>query len=130
MARQAAAWDPPLAWARTRYDVAFELATGVMHRAQPPATLVRLDAAVAAQDAWTLAAMSPLVTITGSLILALALVEHALSAEAAWTAAQIDEAWQAERWGEDALAAQATAARRHDFDAAVAFLHALDGRAV
>jgi chaperone required for assembly of F1-ATPase len=125
VARQAAAWDPMLDWARTRYDVHFELATGVMHRAQPAATVVRLADAVAALDAWRLAALSPVVTITGSLVLAVALIEGAADADAVWTAATVDEAWQAERWGEDALASQALAARRAEFDAAVRFLSLL-----
>ncbi|HEX8389180.1 MAG TPA: ATP12 family protein [Sphingomonas sp.] len=125
VARQAAAWDPMLDWARTRYDVHFELATGVMHRAQPAATVARLGDAVTALDAWRLAALSPVVTITGSLVLALALIEGAADADAVWTAATVDEAWQAERWGEDALASQALAARRAEFDAAVRFLSLL-----
>lgn len=123
--RQAAAWDPPLAWARARYDVRFEVATGVMHRPQPAATITRLGEAVAAKNAWTLAALSPVVTITGSLVLALVLAERAMDADAVWTAAQVDETWQAEQWGEDALAVAATEARRREFDAAAAFLAAL-----
>ena len=124
VAREAAEWDPLLAWARGRYDVAFEIATGIVHRPQPPATLARLEAAVAALDPFRLAALSPLVTITGSLVLALALVEDAITPDAAWTAAQVDEDWQAERWGEDPLAAAARANRRREFDAGVRFLAA------
>ena len=121
-ARQAAAWDPPLAWARARYDVGFELVAGVMHAPQPPATLARLGEAMAARDAFALAGLSPVVTITGSLVLALALAERAITPDAAWTAANVDEDWQAELWGEDALAAQARAGRRHEFDAGVRFM--------
>lgn len=122
--RQAAAWDPPLDWARARYDVHLRVATGVMHVAQPPLATERLGEAVAARDAWTLAALSPVVTITGSLVLALALIEGAMTPDAAWAAATIDEDWQAELWGEDALAMQARAARRAEFDAGVRFLEA------
>lgn len=125
--RQAAAWDPPLAWARGRYDVAFEVTSGVMHVAQPPATLARLGEAVAALDAWRLAGLSPIVTITGSLILGVALAERAMDADAVWHASRVDEAWQAELWGEDALAVQALEARRREFQAGAAFLAALDG---
>lgn len=125
IARQAAAWDPLLAWARGRYDVHFELATGIIHRAQPAATIARLAEAVAALDAFTLAPLSPVVTISGSLILALALLEGAATPETIWTAAQLDEDWQAEQWGDDPLAADARNARRRDFDAAVRFLGAL-----
>ena len=123
--RQAAAWDPPLAWARGRYDVGFAVATGVMHVAQPPLTIQRLGEAVAARDAWTLAALSPVVTVTGSLVLALALAEWVMAADTAWTASTVDEDWQAELWGEDALAIQARAARRAEFDAGVRFLEAV-----
>lgn len=120
--RQAAAWDPPLAWARDRYDVHFEIATGVMHRPQPPATVERLGAAIAARSAFELAPLSPIVTITGSLVLALALAEHAMAHEAVWAAANLDEDWQAEQWGEDDLAVKARETRRRDFDAAARFL--------
>ena len=123
--RQQAAWDPLLEWARTRYDVHFETATGVMPRAQPAPTIARLSDAIAARDAFELAALSPIVTITGSLVGALALIEGAIDAEALWTASQVDEAWQAEMWGVDELAAQATAARRAEYDGAVKFLSAL-----
>lgn len=127
VARQAALWDPPLAWARGRYDVHFEIATGIVHRPQPPATITRLGEAVGALDPWRLAGLSPLVTLTGSLVLALALADDAMLPEVAWTAAEADEMWQAERWGEDQLATDARAARRRDFDAAARFLTALDG---
>jgi chaperone required for assembly of F1-ATPase len=123
--RQAAAWDPPLEWAQRRFDVGFERVTGIIHRAQPPATVRRLGEAVAALPPFTLAGLSPIVTLTGSLVLALMLVERATSPEAAWSAAHVDEDWQAELWGEDVLATQARAARRAEFDAAVRFLSLL-----
>ena len=126
VARQAALWDPPLAWARGRYDIGFEVTTGIVHRAQPPATIARLGEAVGALGAWRLAGLSPVVTITGSLVLALALAERAMTVDAVWAAAQADEDWQAERWGEDALAAEARDARRRELGAAAAFLAALD----
>ncbi len=120
--RQAAAWDPLLEWARGRYDVHFETTAGVMHRAQPPATVARLREAVAALDAFRLAGLSPLVTVSGSLVAALAVLEGAADRETAWRAAQIDEDWQAEQWGEDELAVQARDAHRADFDAGARFL--------
>ncbi|WP_315760565.1 ATP12 family chaperone protein [Sphingomonas sp. Y38-1Y] len=123
--RQAAAWDPLLDWARGRYDVHFEVTAGVMHVAQPPATLARLTHAVAARDPFELAPLSIVTSITGSLVMALALAERAFDAEAIWTASQVDEAWQVEQWGEDELATQAEAGRKAEFDGAVRFLEAL-----
>lgn len=123
--RQRHRWDPILAWARRRYDVDFEIAEGIVHRAQPPATVERLAHAVAARDSFALAALSPLVTISGSLVVALALAEEAIDVDAAWEAATLDEAWQAEQWGEDAEAAQRLAHRRAEFDPAARFLRLL-----
>ena len=125
-ARQQAAWDPLLDWARTRYDVHFEIVTGIMHRPQPSATLARLAEAVAARGPFELAALSPLVTVTGSLVLALALTEGAADAETIWAAAHVDEDFQADRWGRDPLAEDALAVRRQDFDAAVRLLGLLE----
>ncbi|HEX8263631.1 MAG TPA: ATP12 family protein [Allosphingosinicella sp.] len=120
--RQERVWEPLLDWARTRFGVALETTTGVMHRAQPAETVERLGRAVAARGPFQLAGLSPLVTIAGSLLIALALAEGAIRLQAAWEAATLDEAWQAEQWGEDALAAAALANRRREFEAAYRFL--------
>ncbi|WP_375420592.1 ATP12 family chaperone protein [uncultured Sphingomonas sp.] len=125
VARQALAWDPPLDWARTRYDVHFAITRGIMHVDQPTATVTRLSDAVRALGAFDLAALSPVVTITGSLVLALALIEQAMPSDAIWATAHVDEDWQTERWGEDALAARSLAAKRAEYDGAVRFLAAL-----
>lgn len=121
-ARQAAAWNPPLDWAEGRYGVTFEIAQGIVHAPQPAATIARLGEAVARFDPFHLAGLSPVVTVAGSLVLGLALAEGELDADAAWTAAQIDEAWQEEHWGSDPLAEQARAAHRRDFDAGARML--------
>lgn len=126
--RQAQRWDPLLGWARRRFDIEFETVAGIIHRSQPPRTLEQLGRAVAARDAFELAALSPLVTISGSLVIALALAERAVEFEAAWAAATLDEAWQAENWGEDAEAAAVLEARRRDFAAADRFLDLLKAR--
>lgn len=123
--RQAAAWDPLLAWARRRFDVDFEVTAGITHVPQPQATVERLGHAVAALDPFRLAAMSTLVTIGGSLVTALAVTEGAVGVEEAWQAASLDERWQLEQWGADAEAEAALANRRGDFLAAARFLELL-----
>ncbi len=120
--REAERWDSLLAWARARYDIGFTLASGVMHRPQPAETIIRLSAALAARSAFELAALSPLITIGGSLVVALMLAEDAIDARRAFDATHLDELWQAELWGEDWMAADARALRRADFDAAARFL--------
>lgn len=121
VARQSEAWDAPLAWARHRYDVHFEVTAGIMPVDQPAATVERLSAAVAALDPWLLAGLSVIVSITGTLVGALALLDGEMDADALWSAATLDEAWQTETWGEDAEATARLAARRADFDDAVRY---------
>lgn len=121
-ARQSELWDPLLAWAQQRYEIVLEVASGIIHMKQPGETIDRLGAAVGSRDPFQLAGLSPLVTISGSLLIALALAEGAIGLEAAWAAAIVDEIWQAEKWGEDAEAAAALANRRRDFAAAARFL--------
>ena len=124
--RQEQQWDKLLGWARRRYDVDFVTTSGLMHVAQPAATIERLSHAVAALDPFRLAGLSPLVTVGGSLVAALAVLEKALAPEEAWDAVSIDERWQLEHWGADADAEVALDNRRRDFLAAARFLDLLD----
>ncbi len=89
---------------------------------QPPLTLARLREAVVTLSPWVLAPLSPIVSLTGSLLIGLMLVEGAIPADAAWAAAHVDEDWQTEQWGEDALAAETRAARLAEYEAAVGAL--------
>jgi len=126
VSRQAEEWDKLLAWARRRYDVDFSTTSGLLHVPQPQATIERLDHAVAALDPFRLAGLSPLVTIGRSLIAGLAVLEKAMTPDAAWDAVSLDERWQLEQWGADAEAEKALDNRRRDFLAAARFLELLD----
>ena len=119
-------WDPLLAWARRRYDVDFATTTELMHVDQPSATVDRLGHAVSALDAFRLAALQPLVTISGSLVAALAVQEKAISPDDAWEAVSVDDRWQLEQWGSDAEAEVALENKRRDFLVAARFLELLD----
>jgi chaperone required for assembly of F1-ATPase len=123
--RQRQSWDSLLGWARRRFDVDFAVTTGIIHVTQPKPTVDRLAHEVAALDAFRLAGLSPLVTIGGSLVAALAVLEGALTPEDAWAAVSIDECWQIEKWGSDAEAELAMANRERDFLAAAQFLELL-----
>jgi chaperone required for assembly of F1-ATPase len=126
VSRQAESWGALLAWARRRYDVDFVTTSGLLHVPQPSPTLEQLGHAVAALDAFRLAGLSPLVTIGGSLIAALAVLEKAITPDEAWQAVSVDERWQLEQWGGDAEAETALENRRRDFLAAARFLELLD----
>lgn len=102
--RQQTAWDPLLDWTNATYGAPLATTHGVSHVAQDEAAIAALSHAVQAADAWTLVGIHAATTITGSLILALAILENRLSHTEAFAASRIDEAFQAEKWGRDAEA--------------------------
>ena len=124
-AEQVATWNPHLAWAEARYCVEFTITQGILPVDQPPATVAALRDAVFAQDAWRMAALTPLVTIGGSLVAGLAHVEESVDAEALWQAVSLDELYQERHWGADAQAQAQRAAHKRDWDNAVRFLELL-----
>ena len=124
--RQEREWDKLLGWARRRFDVDFVNTSGLMHVTQPPATVEQLSHAVAALDPFRLAGLSPLVTVGGSLVAALAVLEKAMIPEEGWDAVSIDDRWQMEQWGADVEAEASLENRRRDFMAAARFLDLLN----
>lgn len=128
VARQREGWDQILDWARDALDVPLNVGAGVMHIAQPPQSMARLAGHVARLDAWELTALSELVTISGSLVLGLAVGHRHLDPEDAWVRSQIDEQWNIDQWGEDADAAEKAARRKADFLHAAEVWRLLDER--
>jgi chaperone required for assembly of F1-ATPase len=123
---QAEAFDPILAWAEQALGARFVLAGGVMHVAQPEASLAAVHAAVAAHgDPMALTALHGLTSLSGSVLIALAIADGATSAETGWRAAHVDEDFQIERWGADAEAERRREARWREFAAAAFALDAL-----
>lgn len=125
--RQAKLWDELLAWGRRRFDVDFRTTNGLLHVDQAPATVERLAHAVNALDPYRLAGLSLLVTIGGSLLAALGVLEEAFTPEQAWQAVSVDDRWQLEQWGSDEEAETALTNRERDFLVAARFLKLLDG---
>ena len=119
---EAAGWNPILNWAETQYGVEFRLITGIIHQPQPAETVSRLASALMEQSAWRMAALSPLITIAGSLGIALAMVERAFDAESLWQAVTLDERWQEEKWGVDDQALAARNRKMAEWHAASHFL--------
>lgn len=115
VARQADQWQPLLDWAQTHYGVAFRVTSGIVHVAQPPETVTRLADAVNALSPFMLAPLSSLVSMSGSLVIGLAVVERAFPVAQLWQAAELDEIWQAELWGDDDQALIRRAQRHEEF---------------
>ena len=116
--RQAEMWDPVLGWAREALGAPLKVAQGLMPVAQPGAAISAIAATLEGFDAFGLAALHVMTTLTGAALLALAHARGRLTAEQAWMAAHVDEDWQVARWGEDAEAAQRRQRRWSEMQAA------------
>ena len=115
VARQAAAWDPLLDWAVRDLGARLAVTQGVMPTPQPANAVEALHRHVHGLSPWDLTALSEFVTLSGSLVLGLAVTAGAVAPEAAWDASRIDEDWQAEQWGADEEEAERIAVKRADF---------------
>jgi chaperone required for assembly of F1-ATPase len=101
VARQAAQWDPLLEWARERYGAQLRTGAGIGFVEQPPEAIEGLARALRGHDDFALAALNAAAMLTGSAIIPLALWEDRLDTDEAFAAAQLDDLYQAERWGQD-----------------------------
>jgi chaperone required for assembly of F1-ATPase len=125
--RQAAAWDPLVDWARAALGASFVLGEGLVYAAQPEAALAAARAAIPrdrtdAHELWRLGALHVITTLTGSGLIALALLRGRLAAEEAWAAAHVDEDWNMEFWGRDERALERRAYRFAEMQAAASVL--------
>lgn len=119
--RQAQHWDAILDAFDRAHGARFYLSEGIRHVTQPAEALDKVAGLVPA-DPLALAAAHSMTTLTGSALIALAVVLGHLDADAAWAAAHVDEDWNRDQWGEDEIAAARRAARRVEMDAAARLL--------
>jgi chaperone required for assembly of F1-ATPase len=115
-------WDEALIRLARHFGVTFQPTIGIIHQAQPAATLARLAEALADELTIPLVALVSITGITGSGLLALALRHGLLTAEEVWIAAHVDEDHNIRLWGEVPEALERREKRRRDYDAAVAVL--------
>lgn len=123
--RQQAAWQPVLDWAAEVLGVRLVPVAGVRPLQQAPSSLANLRRHLERLDPISLTAADTAASVTGSVILSLALAYRHLDAEVAWRTARIDEDYQIETWGEDAEALRQAAERRKALDAAATIFAAL-----
>lgn len=119
---QSAAWDPLVAWARDTIGAPLKIASGIVHVTQHEAVMAAVDRVLRPLDFLALAAVHTATTLTGSAIIALALLRGRLDADAAWAAAHVDEDWQMRQWGVDDVALATRARRKRELDAAALIL--------
>jgi chaperone required for assembly of F1-ATPase len=125
VARQKEGWDPLLDWVRQSHGVTMRVAEGLGHVDQTQEALGALRQALEKYDAFTLGGLHVIASITGSLVLALAVAEGFIPGVHAFQLSRIDEIYQAEKWGEDAEAQKRTAALAHELDKAVELIAAV-----
>ena len=126
-ARQAQVWQPYLDWAALAFDAPLRVTTGIIAIEQPASALDALRATVESLPDFELAAISTAAPAAGSLVLALALRAGRADAEATYSAALLEELYQAETWGEEKGAAARRAGIRAELTAAARFFQLLDG---
>jgi len=94
-------WDDYLSWLSDRHGARLAVTSGIQHVEQSAETLAALRQAIAAQSDFNLAALHVLASVTGSLVLGLAVLDGRLTSEDAFALSRLDEAYQAEQWGSD-----------------------------
>lgn len=123
VARQAQMWDPVLGWARDELGATLIVSEGIIYAEQPQAALDAIRRTVDAfEDPLALAAVSTMTSLTGSVLLALAVAHRRLLPEQAWAAAHVDEDFQMDVWGRDEEAEIRRARRWDDMRAAARLL--------
>jgi chaperone required for assembly of F1-ATPase len=121
---QSAAWDSVLAFAREKLGAHFICAEGVVFVEQPEPACAAVKGAIlrvanSGQAApFALAALHVMTTLTGSVLLALAVAHGALTPTAAWVAAHVDEDFEMRAWGEDAEALRRRTRQWREMEAA------------
>src|SRR4051812_1164303 len=132
VARQAAAWDPIVDWARDALDADFVVGEGLSYVKQSESALMAARTAIprTAADAralWQLGALHSITTLTGSALTALALLRGHLTVQQGWTAAHVDEDWNMDQWGLDETALERRAYHFAEMQVAATVLAALRG---
>jgi chaperone required for assembly of F1-ATPase len=92
--------------------------------AQPDHALAAAATAIP-RDPWRLGAVHAITTLTGSALIALAVERALISADEGWAAAHVDEDWNMEHWGRDALALERRGLRHAELQAAATVLRTI-----
>ncbi|MEO0393456.1 MAG: ATP12 family protein [Pseudomonadota bacterium] len=118
-------WHPLLRWAESRLDLPLQTTDNLMPVQQAPHIRDTLRKRLSGETDWRLAPLSVTTALSGSVVLALALLERELDAAQVFEASVIDELHQAERWGADEEATERREHIREELDQAERFLRFL-----
>jgi chaperone required for assembly of F1-ATPase len=102
--RQQKDWQPLLDWMAQEFSVTLESVAGIQYHYQPAESLNKLAVLIETLESVDFTVVQAAASVTGSLVIALALARKRLTAEEAYQAACVDEIYQLEKWGADSLA--------------------------
>lgn len=106
VSRQTELWGPVLDRIEKEARLSFVRASGIIHQPQPQESLDEVRRIAIGLDDFGLTGLAFGAALFGSAILAIGLERGWLDGAQAYELSRLDEAWQAERWGVDAEAAE------------------------
>lgn len=127
--RQQELWEPLVKACEARHAMRMERVSGIVHHAQPEATLAVLRSRLEQEGDTTLAALVTLASLAASLVIALAVLEDGADVPALFAASNAEEDWQAELWGWDWQAEDSRKLRLEAFEKAAGFVKTVRGAA-
>jgi len=119
--RQEKIWSNLVLWSASDLNAPLNIFEGVVYEPQPSQSILEFEKQVSNLNTFQLCALYDLVTISGSLVLSLAVIKNFLNLDNAWSACQVDEDWQQENWGIDEVESVRTLNRKTAFFHAASF---------
>jgi chaperone required for assembly of F1-ATPase len=97
-------WSPLIQWLNESYDIGLEMVSGIQYHQQPKEAVETLKKLIMNLTPEDFIVVQAATATTGSFVIALALQAERISPHEAYEAACVDEIYQLETWGADALA--------------------------
>jgi len=94
-------WLPLIDWLKDEYDIALEYVSGIKYHNQPKESLNIFEKLIEGLNPRDFTIVQFVTGVTGSVVIALAMLHEKISTNKAYEAACVDEIYQLETWGED-----------------------------
>lgn len=120
--QQAAGWQPLLDWCDSKFGARLAVTTDLAPVEQPENSLLAIYTAIARLDDFSLTGLNAATSISGSVVIGLALLNRRLGAEEAGSLALLDDHYQSDRWGDDPDAAAQRNSVCRDISMAASFM--------
>ena len=115
-------WNPLLMWIKDTNDINLKTTVGIKHRDQSKESIEKINKLLQTMEFDELNSLYLLTAITGSFVIALALLKEKINIDQAHHAAFVDELYQLDNWGDDNLARKRLECVKMDMFKALGFL--------